>query len=300
MKQGELVEQLDTYFSIEAFDESAFLRARFTDSQFQTLSKFAGSSFVNGTWNGLMLDNTREVDRVYLVAFPSQSVLDTIIAREVARGAPGAMIFAHHLSDYEESDRGTVHIPETQLEELQEHQISYYHCHAPLDCHEEISTSTALANVLGLREQVRFAPYFGGRSAVHGVVGKATNFQTFASRLAKVTDVARLRYDQVRHNGRPVNHVAVAPGGADREILDEVARLGCDTLVTGHWWFFAENEDARAHRESMQELVRKLDMNLLGVSHYASEMVVMRDQLPGWFRDLGLEAEFVPQEDPWH
>ena len=40
-------------------------------------------------------------------------------------------------------------------------------------------------------------------------------------------------------------------------------------------------------------------MNLLGVSRYATEMVVMRDQMPGWFRGLGLETEFVPQDDPW-
>jgi putative NIF3 family GTP cyclohydrolase 1 type 2 len=227
--------------------------------------------------------------------------LDTIIAREVADGAPGALIFAHHLTDLEESGRGPVTIPEVQLEELKEHRISYYTCHAPLDCHLEISTARALANALGLHEQEHFAPHYGGMSAVHGVVGKPTSYQAFAARLAKITDVDRLRYDQVRHCGLPVNRVAVVPGGGGRpERLEEAAAAGCDTYVTGQWWPFSEtNEAAEPHREQMRQLLPQVRMNLLGASHYATEMVVMRDQMPGWFRDRGVDAEFVPQEDPW-
>ena len=40
-------------------------------------------------------------------------------------------------------------------------------------------------------------------------------------------------------------------------------------------------------------------MNLLGTSHYASEMVVMRDQMPGWFRNAGIDAKFIKQPNPW-
>ena len=118
-------------------------------------------------------------------------------------------------------------------------------------------------------------------------------------RLAKVTDVGHLRYDQVRHNGRPVNRVAVVPGAGMPDLIAEAATLGCDTYVTGHWWFYGDNDPAREQRETMREFVLGVNMNLLGVSHYATEMVVMRDQMPGWFRDHGIDAEFVPQEDPW-
>ncbi len=301
MQQAEIVRELDTFFSVDAFDETGHWRPFMSDSQFRLFERFASPAFLNGTWNGLMLDNAEEVDRVYLVVFPGQDVLDTIIAREVERGAPGALIFAHHLADYEESGRGVVQIPQEQLEELQEHHISYYHCHSPLDCHPEISTATALANVLGLREQQRFSPYYGGLAAVYGMAGKEpVSFQAFASRLAKVTDLERLRYDQVRHNGQPVSKVAVAPGsGGEPELIEQAAALGCDTFVTGHWWLFGDNAYAQQHRARMREFLPDVRMNLLAASHYATEMVVMRDQMPGWFHDRGLDAELVPQADPW-
>lgn len=303
MQQAELITRLDSFFSIEAFDESAHWRPVFSDLAFRAFEKFAHPAFLAGTWNGLMLNNTTELDRVYLAVFPTQDVLDTIIAREVARGAPGALIFAHHPVNFEESGRGYVPIPEAQLEELQEHGISYYHCHAPLDGHPEVSTATALANILGLREQARFAAYYGGLAAVHGVIAKPMSFQAFAGRLAKVTDVESLRYDQVRHNGLPVNRVAVVPGEGGEpaffHLMAEAAALGCDTYVTGQWWFFSDNDAAAAQREQMRAAIADLRLNLLAVSHYASEMVVMRDQLPGWFENQGVDAEFVPQDDPW-
>lgn len=302
MQQADLVKQLDAFFAVLSFDETDRWRPLFSDAAFRVFEHYAAPSFINGPWNGLMLDNTDTVETVYLIVFPAQEVLDTIIAREVAGGAPGAMIFAHHPTDFEESGRGYVPIPEEQLEELKNHGISYYCCHAPLDCHPEVSTATALANVLGLREQQRFAPYYGGLSAVHGLVGKESpvSFQAFAARLAKVTDVGHLRYDQVRHNGQPVSRVAVVPGNGGRaDLIREAAALGCDTYVTGHWWFFSEHEQAGQARAEMRDLLPEVRMNLLAASHYATEMVVMRDQMPGWFEDLGLEAVPIPQSNPW-
>ncbi|MBN2470644.1 MAG: Nif3-like dinuclear metal center hexameric protein [Anaerolineae bacterium] len=300
MKQADLVQHLDSFFGIEAFDESVHWKPRFSEKDLNTFEQYALESFRAGTWNGLMLNNTEQIDRVYTIVFPTQDVIDTIIAKEVARGAPGAMIFAHHLLNYNQDKHQYHLISEDQLEELAEHQISYYLCHAPLDCHVEVSTASALANMLGLREQKRFAPYYGGLAAVYGVVGKLVTFQHFAARLAKVTDVDHLRYDQVRHNGRPVQRVAVVPGHAtDGELLRQAAELGCDTYVTGQWWYYADHAESEARREIVRDLVGELDMNLLGASRYASEMVVMRDQVPGLFRAQGVDSEFVPQDDPW-
>ncbi len=300
MKQIELVQSLDTFFNSAAFDEEAHWRSRFSDRDFHTFERFALPDFRAGSWNGLMLDNTDRIDRVYTIVFPTQDVIDTIIAREVVRGAPGALIFAHHLLTLDQDRRRFLLISEDQLEELKEHHISFYLCHAPLDHHPEISTVTALANTLGLREQVRFAQGESGPLAIHGTVGKPTSFQAFAQRLAKLTDVDRLRYDQIRHNGLPVQHVAAVPGnGADPALLEQAVALGCDTYVTGQWWFYGESEYAEAQRARMRDLLSGLKLNLLGVSRYATEMVVMREQMPGWFRAQGVDAEFIPQGDPW-
>ncbi|MFC1959873.1 Nif3-like dinuclear metal center hexameric protein [Chloroflexota bacterium] len=300
MKQTDLVQQLDSFFSIEAFDETYHWKPKFAERDLSVFQEYAATSFLEGPWNGLMLNHAESLDRVYLIVFPTQDVIDTIIAKEVARGAPGALIFAHHLLNFVPVKRGFDAISTDQLAELREHQISYYVCHAPLDCHPETSTATALANVLGLREQGRFLPLYGGHKAVTGKVGKPVDFQKFATRLAKVTDVEHLRYDQVLHNGRSVSQVAVVSGnGADPALLHEAANLGCDTYVTGQWWFYGESEYAEQSRAAMREAVLETQMNLLGVSRYATEMVVMRDQMPGWFLAQGVDADFIMPDDPW-
>ncbi len=55
------------------------------------------------------------------------------------------------------------------------------------------------------------------------------------------------------------------------------------------------------HREQMHDFLVSADINLIGTSHYASEAVVMRDLMPGWFNENapGVEPIFVPQNDPW-
>ncbi len=75
--------------------------------------------------------------------------------------------------------------------------------------------------------------------------------------------------------------------------------LGCDTYVTGSWWPRGDTEDVAVRQAALRELVPTLPMNLLGTSIYASEMVVLRDQMPAWFRNAGIDARLVRQPDPW-
>jgi putative NIF3 family GTP cyclohydrolase 1 type 2 len=299
MNQSEIVQKLDDFFKIQTFDERQLWSDIIPADDAAIYRRFARSDFMDGTWNGLLLDSTSEIDRVYLIVFPGQAVLDTILALELEREAPGAMIFAHHPADFEESGRGFMGIREAQIEELREHNISYYCCHAPLDCHPEISTAIALAKVLKLRDGQPFSPHHGGMEGVHGKI-RDMSFSKLAEHLAEVTELPYIRYSQVRFNGQPVDHVAVIPGGGDDpDHLREAADLGCDTYVTGHWWLIGDYEYAAHQRAVMREVVPTLPMNLLGTSHYASEMVVLRDQMPGWFRNAGIEAKFIKQPNPW-
>lgn len=300
IRQSELMGKLDKFFNVVAFNESD-RRQLFPPGYDSIFQRFAVPEFIQGGLNGLMLDNTTNLDRVYLAVFPSQDVLDTIIAREVERSAPGAMIFCHHLSDYHETGPGFVFISESQLEELREHKISYYTCHAPLDCHPQISTSTALANALKLQGQERFAPYYSGLAGVFGKIGQI-GFGDFARKLVEVTGLPNLRYSAIRHNARPVQQVAIVTGsGGEPGFIQEAINRGCDTFVTGEWWRFGPGEWRAQHREKIHAFIASADVNLIGTSHYASEAVVMRDQLPHWFGEEipAVEPMFVPQNDPW-
>jgi putative NIF3 family GTP cyclohydrolase 1 type 2 len=300
INQNDLVAKLNTFFNVVAFDESSD-RGFFPTGYESVFQRFATPDFVTGPWNGLVFDNAATVERVYMLVFPAQDVLDKIIAREVERGAPGAMIFCHHLADYQESGPGFSYMPEAQLEEFKEHHISYYLCHAPLDCNPKISTSSALANALKVREPERFAPRAGGLAGVHGKAGPI-GFNEFAVKVAEATGLPSLRYDALRHNGRPVQHVAVLTGaGSNSETIREAMSLECDTFVTGEWWLYGPGDWRISHREAIRNLLTEANINLIGTSHYASEAVVMRDQMPLWFYDNVPEVEpvFIPQDNPW-
>jgi putative NIF3 family GTP cyclohydrolase 1 type 2 len=300
IKQADLIAALDGFFRGSEFPESDY-REFFPPGYNSVFERHTVPAFWQGAWNGLMLDNTTAIERVYLCVFPGQDVLDTIIAHEVERGAPGAMIFSHHLADYQETGPGFVFINEPQLDELREHKISLYACHAPLDCHPEVSTAGALATGLNLTEQARFAPYYGGKAGVYGKLATPISFGEFARKAADITGLPRLRYNSLRHNGRQVQQVGIVTGSSDEGMIREALELGCDTFLTGEWWYFGPGEWRAKRRESMRDLLTALDMNLIATSHYASEAVVLRDQMPGWFHKTlpAVEVEFVPQTDPW-
>lgn len=302
MNLQKLCGELDTFFKVSDFNESDGWSHLMADTYRGAFQRFVRSEFIEGTWNGLMLENPAEsadVNRVYLVVFPNQNLLDTIIANEVERGAPGALIFTHHVLGYSEAAAAFNPIKIEQLEELREHHISIYVCHAPLDCHLKISTGNALADALGLQEQRRFAPYYGGEAGILGKVNPAS-FQEFAEKVARVCELPFLRYDQCLHNGKPVQLVAIVPGGGnDADLMKEAATLGADTYVTGHWWLFGESDFARQDREKMRLFLETQALNLVGASHYSSELIVMRDQMPGWFKKHNLETMLIRQTDAW-
>ncbi len=296
INQSELVAKLDSFFNTASFSEKGDLYY-FPPGYESILERFLTPGFLVSAWNGLMMNNTAALDRVYLIVFPTPNVLDTIIAREVERGAPGALIFSHHLADYQEAGPGFTVIPETHLEELREHHVSFYHCDAPLDCHPEMSTSTALAEALKLREQRRFS----GDTGVLGKVGPV-GFHEFARKVATVTELPYLRYSAIRHNGRPVQQVGIVTGtGGQPDVIQAAIDQGCDTFVTGEWWLYGPGETRAAYREQIHAFLQTADVNLIGTSHYASEAVVMRDPLPEWFRENipSVEPLFIPQDDPW-
>lgn len=300
ISQAELVERLNKLFNVADFDESGD-RRYFPAGYESMIERYLAEGFLSGTLNGLMLDNTAQVERVYLIVFPATQVLDRIIAKEVERGAPGALIFSHHLADYQESSGTYTYIAEAHLQELREHHISLYICHAPLDCHPHLSTSGALANALKLKEQARFAAYCGGMSGVYGNVN-GISFHDLAKRVAEICGLPALRYHAVRHNGRPVSKVAVVAGmGGTPDNLREAAQLGCDTFVTGEWWLLGQGEFQVQSRERLRELLRELDLNIIGSSHYASEALVLRDALQQWLQENipSIDPIFMPETDAW-
>lgn len=95
-------------------------------------------------------------------------------------------------------------------------------------------------------------------------------------------------------------HVAVVAGGAAYPpIMQEALEAGCDTYVTGDFRIRHGGPWAEEHRPQFDAYVDAVALNLIGGSHYATESLVLRDDMIAFFEGLGLPAEFVPQSDPW-
>jgi hypothetical protein len=72
-------------------------------------------------------------------------------------------------------------------------------------------------------------------------------------------------------------------------------------LVTGTYWNQVQTEIGRWYRREFAAIRDSLRISLIECSHYASEAVVMReDMIELCSTRFGLPCEFVPQDDPWY
>lgn len=293
MRLSELAARLDDFLHLDRFPTDDFaVLPDFCREAGIPIERYATPTFLE-RFNGLMLDNADEVSRVYTLVFPSDETLAEVERR--AAGRP-CLIFTHHPMDMETSGRGIVPIGEERLRRLRDAGISLYAAHAPLDCHESASTSRALARALGVPAEATFAGYFGGQAGVYGAIDP-TPFEEFARRLQQACAVECVDRKDAGHT---VRRVAVVAGGAAYPgLMEEALAAGCDTYVTGDFHVRHGGPWAEEHRPQFDAFVESVPLNLLGGSHYATEAFVLREDMPRFFGELGLEAEFVPQSDAW-
>ncbi len=293
MKVAEVAARLDELLHLDRFETDDFaIILDFSREAGVPIEQYATERFLQ-RFNGLALDNSVEVARVFTLVFPSDDVLAEV--ERCAAGEP-TLIFTHHPMDFETSGRGLAPIGSEWLDRLRERRISLYAAHAPLDCHERVSTSRALARAIGVPAQETFAAYFGGHA---GVIGKIepTGFEAFARRVRDACGVQCI--DEKRHSD-DVRRVGVVAGGAAYPgLMEEALGAGCDTYVTGDFRVRHGGEWAEQNRPHFDAFVESVALNLIGGSHYATESLVLRHDMIEVFREMGLEAEFVPQEDAW-
>jgi len=293
MKTADLAVRLDSFFHVERYPSDDFaVIVEFCQEAGIPIQEYATPAFLH-RFNGLMLHNAEEVPRVFTLVFPSDEVLAEVERR--AAGDP-ALIFTHHPMDFETSGRGLIAVGEEWLRRLREAGVSLYSAHAPLDCHEAVSTSRALARAVGVPAETTFAGYFGGHAGVYGRI-EPTTFEEFCERVRRACGVARL---ETKAGGGKVERVAVVAGGAAYPpLMQEALDAGCDTYLTGDFRVRHGGPWAEEHRPEFDAFVDQVPLNLVGASHYATEALVLRDDMLAHFRELGLAAEFVPQVDPW-
>ena len=260
MKLHDLAASLDQEFGIVGHPENL--------TEFAVVDE--NRSSVNPSFlerqTALMLEGNEEIQGVICAVFVTDAIMEQLSVRR------NCLLFTHHHFDYHEDERGLEPIRREQLKKLLERGHSLYVAHASLDTHPVYGTSRALAALVGVRPEEDFFDYF---SSPAGVIGKirSVEFEAYAERVRAA--LGRPYVTRVNCSGT-VTKIAVVAGGGDMpEALEEAARAGCDTLVTGtveqRWNIpFAQDNNRRFH-----DLNSCLRLNLVGGTHYGTERPAM-------------------------
>jgi putative NIF3 family GTP cyclohydrolase 1 type 2 len=232
---------------------------------------------------GLVCDFTENVTKVYTAVFPSETVMNRILAD----GATDVMLFVHHAaiwdirrpSPFYQMDRGL-------LGKLKENRISIFNFHVPLDNFSEFSTTKTLADALGIEVEKPFAEY---RGALAGIFGRTSckTVEELNAVFAKATGHQTKLYlygESLIQDGRIA---VVAGGGNDMEIVPELLKHSTRVLVTG---ITVENEfSANVHCFEKDNHI-----NVLGGTHYSTEKFACQ-KMCAYFERLGLPSVFIEE-----
>lgn len=252
-------------------------------------------------FNGTMLRGRDEVGAVFCAAFPSTEVLDGFLRD----AAPGDLLFCHHPIDLRSGDprgaegAGFVPIAPETLRSLRERGLSFYACHAPMDtARGEVGTTMAMVEALGASAEAEFYPYGNGFA---GSVCTASA-RTSAEWEAELLRVFRIPYlDAAGPAHARVERIAIVPGGGNSaDAMREAEALGAQLYVTGEIRSYAGNEYGRQNRDEMDGYLAGGSMRLVGVSHVASEQLVMERQMIPWLaRNCAVEAHLLAEPLAW-
>ena len=284
MKLDDIVAELDSYFRVHEVRNDDWAPA--FDSVYETdyWREYVEPGY-EGRWNGLIVRGVGDVERVATCVFPSDRIVDGL--------ARGTLLFSEHPLDFAD-EPGFLPLSRESFAALRERTCGFFHAHAPLDMHPEVSPSRLCAEGVGLEALEEYFPIAEGIPGGAAVVGEsrlsleglAEAFRVFLGPEIKVHVITRPRYEAGR--------VAVAAGGgADVDILRASIERGCQTYVTGNAATNCRLDWIQAKVRAFRELAEEHNIALLDAMHYGMEKPPQLAML-SWFRQRGLPAEFVP------
>lgn len=234
---------------------------------------------------GLVLDNSKEVKRVYTAVFPSDKVLNELLNK----GVTDVLLVTHHpmVWDIRKAPKVFADISKNLLKKLKKNRISLYTLHVPLDWFGEYSTGVTFTKALGMKVKEEFLDYYGHNA---GIIAK-TSIKTVMDLKKKFSSVLSHRVKLYKYGTSVVvkGRVGVVAGGGNmKETHEELNKKGVNVLITG---ISVLNE----HSRKVHELAEKYKINIIGGTHYSTEKFACIE-LCKYFNKLGLDCEFIPEE----
>jgi putative NIF3 family GTP cyclohydrolase 1 type 2 len=278
VRRDELVDRLDAYFStrsVRGDDWQDLFDQVYPDPYWR---EYAEPGY-EGRWNGLLVRGADEVGRVATCVFPSDRIVGSL--------EPGTFLFSEHPIDYGD-EPGFLPLARETFARMRRDGIGFYHVHAPIDHHPEVSPSRLCAAAMGVPVEEEYLPIAEGIGGGAAVIGSSdASVDELAERLgAELGPEVPVQVVRRRAGTDAAGRVAVVGGGgADHDALTESLARGCQTFVTGgvftRW------------AAAFLALAEERDVAVVDGTHYGTEIPPQRAMV-GWFRALGLEAEFIP------
>lgn len=299
---SKVVNALDTFFKVKELEKDPSMSYFIPITYKQNLAemkKIFGLDFLK-RFNGLMVKGADKIQTVFTASFPHDEILQKFISQSVE----GDLLFLHHPIPLESGDpkgnlgRGFLPNNSMLLQKIIKKKLSIYSCHAPLDYNEKISTNNAIAEALQATVESKFLPYGNGYAGLIAIINPISTVDL----IAKLKQIFRIPYvDYAGKSLERITKIGIVAGGGDDIEYSKISReRGAQAYITGEIFSRHNSNWARQNTSKLQNYVKTSDIGLIGVSHAASEFLVMRTQIPEWFKEnFGLSVIPLSQSKWW-
>ncbi len=245
MKRDELITYLDDYLRVREIEDAS--------------------------QNGLQVEGPEEVSDVAFAVDACQASFE----RAVAAGVQ--LLVVHHGLFWDKPIR-LVGPWFRRVRALIAGGCGLYAAHLPLDVHQVVGNNAELARLLELERTHSFGEYHGTTIGLGGVLDPPVPLRTLAERLERATGAPCLRV--LEGGPERASRVGCISGGA-ASMIDQVAKAGFDTFVTG------ETSHGRYHEAA------EYGLNVIYGGHYATETLGVKALARHLEATFGLETTFL-------
>lgn len=244
---------------------------------------------------GLMIKNSNEVNKIYTAFSPSRYVLESIRLK----GIVNSLLIVKHPFDWDgrRHGEGFIKFKDIDYQLMEGMGISIYSLHTPMDKNRNdslVSTAHGFAKAIKFRALEEFAIESENNPHLKiGIIGKVNdkNLNALTKRLSST-----LNYKvKVRKSSDEVGKVAIVTGGGFvPRLIQEAKELGVTTYLTG---IITPNDSeySKANYKKTSKEIQKIDINVIGCSHYLTEKWAMQYSIP-FFSTL-CKSEFVEDKE---
>lgn len=244
---------------------------------------------------GLVIANSKEVNKIYTAFSPSRYVLEQI----QMRGIVNSLLIVKHPFDWDgrKNGKGFIQFGERDYQLMEGMGISIYSLHTPMDKNRNdsvVSTAWAFAKLIKLKAEEEFGSE-GDKNPglLLGLIGKV-NDGKLTSLLKRLNSILDYKPKVMKVNDHVGRVAIVTGGGFVPRIMQEAKDRGVNTYITGIITPNASEYSKKNYKRILNE-ANKIGINVIGCSHYLTEKWAMQYSIP-YFSTI-CKSEFIEDKE---